>query len=118
MQLAVGLGNPEEKYAFSRHNLGFRVVDFLGQRLTLSFLPHEDLYLIALGSLDEARIGLAKPLTYMNESGRAAHHLVESYRVDLSKLLVICDDTNLPLGKILLLSLCPSSTSMTNLLAS
>jgi len=100
LQLAVGLGNPGEKYTFSRHNLGFRVVDFLGQRLMLSFLPHEDLYLIALGSLDETRIGLVKPLTYMNETGRAAHHLVESYRVDLSKLLVICDDTNLPLGKI------------------
>lgn len=100
MQLAVGLGNPGEEYALSRHNLGFRVVDLLGQRLALSFRPHEDLYLIGLGSLDEAPIGLVKPLTYMNESGRAAHHLVENYRVDLNRLLVICDDTNLPLGKI------------------
>lgn len=100
MQLAVGLGNPGEQYALSRHNLGFRVLDLLSRRLTLSLRPHEDLYLIGLGSLDEAPIGLVKPLTYMNESGRAAHHLVESYKVNLNRLLVICDDTNLPLGKI------------------
>jgi len=100
LQLAVGLGNPGEKYASTRHNLGFRVVELLGERLRISFRPHEGLYLIGLGFLDEARIALVKPLTYMNESGRAASHLVESYQVDLSRLLVICDDTNLSLGKI------------------
>ncbi len=100
MQLAVGLGNPGKKYAGHRHNLGFRVVDLLGQHLGLAFQDHQGLCLLALGFLDESRIALAKPLTYMNESGRAARHLVEHHGVELSRLLVICDDVNLPLGKI------------------
>ncbi|KPL19287.1 MAG: hypothetical protein AMJ92_03860 [candidate division Zixibacteria bacterium SM23_81] len=100
MQLTMGLGNPGEKYTFTRHNLGFRVLDLLGERLHISFQPHEDLYLIGQGFLDEVSIALVKPLTYMNESGRAASQLLEYYQIELSKLLVICDDTNLPLGKI------------------
>ncbi|MCK4271168.1 aminoacyl-tRNA hydrolase [bacterium] len=100
MQLALGLGNPGEKYARTRHNLGFRVVDLLGDRLGTSFEIHEDRYLIGLGLLEDAQIALVKPLTYMNESGRAAINLIEGYQVDLDRLLVICDDTNLPLGKI------------------
>jgi PTH1 family peptidyl-tRNA hydrolase len=100
LRLTMGLGNPGEKYAFTRHNLGFRVLDLLGERLHISFQPHEDLYLIGLGSLDEVTIALVKPLTYMNESGRAASRLLEYYQMEPSRLLVICDDTNLPLGKI------------------
>ena len=100
MQLAVGLGNPGEQYVSNRHNLGFQVVDLLSQRLGLSFQLHQDLYLIAVGLVEENRVALVKPLTYMNESGRAASHLLESYPADLMELLVICDDANLPLGKI------------------
>lgn len=100
MQLALGLGNPGERYACTRHNLGFRVVDFLGERLQISFRPHEGLYLMGLGPQNDARIALVKPLTYMNESGRAASRLLERFQVTPSRLLVICDDTNLPLGKI------------------
>jgi PTH1 family peptidyl-tRNA hydrolase len=100
LRLTMGLGNPGVKYACTRHNLGFRVLDLLGERLHISFQPHEDLYLIGLGHLDEVSIALTKPLTYMNESGRAARHLLEGYQVEPSRLLVICDDTNLPMGKI------------------
>jgi PTH1 family peptidyl-tRNA hydrolase len=100
LQLAVGLGNPGEQYASNRHNLGFQVVDLLGQRLGLSFQLRDDLYLIALGSVNEDRIALAKPLTYMNESGRAASQLLESCHAEVREMLVICDDANLPLGKI------------------
>ena len=100
MQLALGLGNPGERYARTRHNLGFRVVDLLADRLGISFETHEDRYLIGLGFLEDAQIALVKPLTNMNESGRAAISLTEGYQVDLDRLLVICDDTNLPLGKI------------------
>jgi PTH1 family peptidyl-tRNA hydrolase len=98
--LAIGLGNPGEQYACTRHNLGFQVVDLLADRLRISLQPHEGLCLIGMGSLDETQIGLAKSLTFMNESGRAASHLRERYALDLSQLLVICDDTNLPLGRI------------------
>ena len=100
MQLALGLGNPGGEYAGTRHNLGFRVVDLLGKRLGITFQPENNLCSVALGSLDDVRVSLAKPLTFMNGSGRAAAHLVENYRLDLSELLVVCDDTNLPLGKI------------------
>lgn len=100
MRLTMGLGNPGKKYAHTRHNLGFQVLDLLAEHLHISFQPHEELYLIGQGLLDEVDIALVKPLTYMNESGRAASHLLENYQMEPSGLLVICDDTNLPLGKI------------------
>jgi PTH1 family peptidyl-tRNA hydrolase len=100
LQLAMGLGNPGERYIHTRHNLGFRVVDLLGERLRISLKPVDGLYAIGLGFFDDAQIALAKPLTFMNGSGQAAAVLFERCHLELGDLLVICDDTNLPLGKI------------------
>jgi PTH1 family peptidyl-tRNA hydrolase len=98
--LAIGLGNPGERYAGTRHNLGFRVVDLLARRMKARLRRREDLYLFGRAHLDDIRIGLAKPLTFMNESGRAVAHLQRQLGIGLDQLLVISDDSNLPVGKI------------------
>jgi peptidyl-tRNA hydrolase, PTH1 family len=100
MHLVVGLGNPGKEYSGSRHNLGFQAVELLSRRLKTgrSFQKHWSLCSSAeyMGS----QVILAQPLTYMNRSGRAVLELVRNYHVDLSNLLIICDDLDLPPGMI------------------
>jgi PTH1 family peptidyl-tRNA hydrolase len=100
LRLAIGLGNPGSKYIRTRHNMGFCVIDILARRLAVSFRSHDGICLLGTGCVDHVQIGLVKPLTYMNESGRAASSIREHLNLRLDELLVICDDTNLPLGKI------------------
>ncbi|MBX6753434.1 aminoacyl-tRNA hydrolase [Thermorudis peleae] len=95
----VGLGNPGPEYAATRHNIGFQVVDALA---TLYQAPLWDIrFEAAITSVtdqDGGRIVLAKPLTYMNASGRAVQQLLRWYRLPLERLLVIHDDLDLPFG--------------------
>lgn len=100
MKLIVGLGNPGSKYDGTRHNVGFDVVDECARRRGLMFKssPAEALMARELGS--DARVILAKPMTFMNLSGGAVRTLSRYYRVDLANILVVVDDTNLPLGRL------------------
>jgi len=100
LHLAIGLGNPGLPYAFTRHNLGYRVIETLSRRLAIALKATEGPCLLGTGHLDEAPVGLVRPTTYMNESGRAAAFLQGYLGLSLNELLVICDDVNLPLGKI------------------
>jgi len=97
--LIVGLGNPGLRYKSTRHNLGFRVLDELARIMKTHFIEERDLRL-ALAVENDRRIVLVKPLTYMNRSGSVMPTLMHRYSVPLSRLLVICDDVNLPLGKV------------------
>ncbi|MEM7052103.1 MAG: aminoacyl-tRNA hydrolase [Acidobacteriota bacterium] len=95
-RLVLGLGNPGEDYAATRHNLGFRVVDELARRRGLSPWRLECNSLVAT----EGEVFFAKPLTYMNRSGHAARCLVERHGFARDAVLVIYDEVHLPLGRL------------------
>lgn len=96
----IGLGNPGEEYAGSRHNVGFEVVDRIAGVIGAGFGPGLGDFRIARGSFTNRDIGLVKPLTYMNNSGEAVLDIRERYDVPLDQLLIICDDFQLPLGRL------------------
>ena len=100
MRLSIGLGNPGSSYTLTRHNLGFRVIEILSGRLDITLRTTVGPCLLGSGQLDDCPIGLACPTTYMNESGRAVDFLRTHLDLELNDLLVICDDVNLPPGKI------------------
>lgn len=100
MKLIVGLGNPGMRYAGTRHNVGFDTVDLLARRLGWSWTGKRSRALLAEGVHNGEKAILAKPQTYMNDSGLAVGELVRFYKVDLASLLVVCDDLDLPLGKV------------------
>jgi len=100
MKLIVGLGNPGAKYAGTRHNVGFRVLDRLAEQFGEG--TGKDKF---DGRLMEAKVAgqralLLWPQTYMNRNGESVRLAVEFYKLDLVDLLVVCDDFNLPLGKL------------------
>lgn len=95
----LGLGNPLPEYSRTRHNVGHWVVDELAKRRNLR-MRRRDNAAVATTSLNCVRLVLAKSLTYMNDSGSAAHRLVARLGIPPCRLLVICDDMNLPLGRL------------------
>ena len=99
--LIVGLGNPGEKYAHTRHNAGFEVMDRLeshfGVRLKKKFMLQGMTAEITDG---EKKIVLCEPLTFMNKSGECIRRLVNRYRVPREQLIVVYDDIDLPPGKV------------------
>lgn len=99
--LIVGLGNPGREFYLTRHNIGFEVVDALVQRTKIKLKnKRKYLSLIGTGKIGEREVILAKPQTYMNQSGVALRLLVEEFRVGLNDLIVIYDDLDLPLGQL------------------
>lgn len=95
--LIVGLGNIGPKYHFTRHNIGFRILDFLAQQ---NELPWET---VKLGDMTTHKkkgrtFLLLKPSTYMNLSGKAVRYWLEKEKIPLENLLVVTDDLNLPFG--------------------
>jgi PTH1 family peptidyl-tRNA hydrolase len=96
--LIVGLGNPGPKYHNNRHNVGFMVADALGDRANIPIRRFEFRALIGKGDYAGARLILAKPQTYMNNSGQAVSALVNFYKIPTEKILVIHDDLDLPFG--------------------
>jgi PTH1 family peptidyl-tRNA hydrolase len=100
MFFVIGLGNPDNRYVGTRHNLGFEVIDFLAEKLRISFKAGRGEYLIAHRESGPIPLSLVKPLTYMNESGLAVLDIVERFEAPLEHLLVVCDDFQLPLGQI------------------
>ncbi len=96
--LLVGLGNPGPRYAQNRHNVGFRTVEALAEAHRLSFSRTEHQAETAHGHIEGERVVLAKPQTWMNESGRAVGALSRFYKVDPQDILVIYDDLDIALG--------------------
>jgi PTH1 family peptidyl-tRNA hydrolase len=96
--LVVGLGNPGREYRNTRHNTGFMVLDRLAARLGESFSRVESRALVVKVNYRNRRLILAKPQTYMNESGRSVGALLKFYKVPLDHLLTIFDDVDLPFG--------------------
>ncbi len=102
VKLVAGLGNPGDRYRGTRHNVGFEVVDLVarGQRLVFDAADRARQALTARWRRDDEVVLLAKPQTFMNVSGEAVRALVEYYRIALPDVLVVCDDVNLPLGRL------------------
>jgi len=99
-RVVVGLGNPGEGYAATRHNVGFQVASRLAKRARAEFALKAADSRIAEGSIDGVRVAIARPQTFMNDSGRAVRKLLDRYRIEPSDLLVVFDEVDLPLGKI------------------
>jgi PTH1 family peptidyl-tRNA hydrolase len=101
-QLIIGLGNPEQKYEKTRHNIGFEAVDRLAQQWQMSWKENRRFQgMIAEGlSVGSQKICLLKPLTYMNRSGQAARAVLDWYKLEPESTLVIYDDMDLPLGRL------------------
>ena len=101
MKIVVGLGNPGERYAKTRHNIGWMVVDRLADRARWDGKGRErDAARIAQGRFKGLDLTLVKPLTFMNESGLAVRKVLAREHAPLVELLVIADDFALPFGKL------------------
>ncbi len=98
--MIVGLGNVGREYDATRHNVGFRVVDLLASDLKRSFRPGKGEYYISELHHAGEDVVLLKPTTFMNNSGIAVKSAIERFGVDPADLLVVCDDFNIPLGKL------------------
>ncbi len=100
MKVVVGLGNPGRQYAGTRHNVGFDVIDYLakgpGVGSSRSAFQAEVVEMTEGGE----KVLLVKPQTFMNLSGRAVRAVLDFYKLTPADLLVVCDDYNLPLGKL------------------
>jgi len=99
-RVVVGLGNPGEGYAGTRHNVGFQVASRLAKRARAEFAVKAADSRIAEGAIDGVRVAIARPQTFMNDSGRAVRKLLDRYRIQPADLLVVFDEVDLPLGKI------------------
>jgi len=108
MKIVAGLGNPGRQYFGTRHNIGFEVVDEVARRHTLTWPKRsEALEAGAASGWVETRwrrvdgdVIVMKPLTFMNLSGQAVGDVMRFYKVDLPDVLIVCDDVNLPLGRL------------------
>lgn len=97
--LVVGLGNIGSEYDFTRHNIGFEILDFVSKRLKGDF-KSEKLGSLSLVKHKGRSIFLLKPNTYMNLSGKAVRYWLQELKIPVENLLVVTDDLALPLGKI------------------
>jgi PTH1 family peptidyl-tRNA hydrolase len=100
MKLVVGLGNPGRKYSGTRHNVGFDVLDELARRhsapASRSLLGAQ----VSDAQIGDERVLLTAPQTYMNLSGRPVRQIVDFYKLTLDDVLIVCDDLNLPCGRL------------------
>lgn len=96
--LIVGLGNPGREYANNRHNVGFMLADRVAARYDTAFSKVQNQTLLALARLPDRRVIIAKPQTYMNDSGRAVSALLNFYKIPIERLIVAYDELDLPFG--------------------
>ena len=104
MFVIVGLGNPGSPYARTRHNVGFDVIDVLVEKLNAGTPKKMCSALVWEARVEGERVALCKPQTYMNDSGRSVVELVNWYKPENDRLLLVYDDIDLPLGKLRLRS--------------
>lgn len=100
MYVIVGLGNPGKQYEKTRHNIGFDVIDLLASKNNISVNKIKYKALIGEGRIENEKVLLVKPQTYMNLSGETLIDIYNYYKIDLEKIVVIYDDIDLDVGKI------------------
>lgn len=100
MYLIVGLGNPTKQYEHTRHNTGFDCLDVLASRLAVKINRSSCKAFLGKGYLGKEKVILAKPQTFMNLSGQSVGALLYYYKIPVSHLIVIYDDSDLDAGKL------------------
>jgi PTH1 family peptidyl-tRNA hydrolase len=100
VKLLVGLGNPGSRYATTRHNVGFQVIDALGVAHHIVLQGHLPTAAYGQGTIEAQQVVLAKPLTYMNASGKAVVDLCAYFSIPSNDLIVVHDDLDLHLSRI------------------
>ncbi len=100
MRIVVGLGNPGRRYEGTRHNVGFEVIDELARRWQAASPQLRFDAALTDIILDGEKVWLAAPQTFMNASGRAVRRLLDFFGLEPDRLLVVCDDLNLELGRL------------------
>ena len=101
MFIIAGLGNPGKQYEGTRHNVGFGVIDALAEKHGISVMNIKNRAMTGKGMIGGEKVILVKPITYMNASGESLRPLVDYYKIDPEKeLIVISDDISLPPGQI------------------
>lgn len=100
MKLIIGLGNPGNQYAKTRHNIGFIIIGHLAEELGIKVDKVKFKSIIGEGFIGTEKVVLAKPQTFMNLSGEAVLDMVQWYKVEPEDILVIYDDMDLPAGRL------------------
>jgi peptidyl-tRNA hydrolase, PTH1 family len=100
LHLIIGLGNPGPKYERTRHNIGFMCVDELARRHHIDWRGRQARAEVARGVINGAPVALAKPQTFMNDSGESVSGLIHWHKVPLARVIILFDDMDLPLGTI------------------
>lgn len=104
MHAFIGLGNPGVRYADTRHNAGFDVIDTWLRRLDIELSPVSERFHGTVAKIGGLPVALVKPVTFMNRSGYAVREAVGHYELDVDRIVVVCDDVNLPFGTLRLRS--------------
>ena len=100
LKVIVGLGNPGDRYRHTRHNIGFRCIDLLARRWGVNLKERRAKVVLGRGRHQEREVVLAKPRTFMNNSGDAINYLVARFGVKPADIVVIYDEMDLPVGRI------------------
>jgi len=98
--LIIGLGNPGREYKDNRHNIGFMVIDRIAVRLNAQGIKVQAKAIVTNALVQERKLILAKPQTYMNLSGQSVQGLLHFYKIPIENLIVAHDDLDLPFGTI------------------
>ena len=100
MFLIAGLGNPGTEYAATRHNIGFDMVTYLGDQYHIPLRSRENKAIVGKGVIGGQKVMLAQPQTFMNLSGESIRALLDYYKTDREKLVILYDDISLPVGQV------------------
>ena len=100
MYIIVGLGNPGKKYENTKHNIGFITLDFLAEENDIKVNKIKHKALVGEGTISGQKVLLVKPQTFMNLSGNSVREVMEYYKEDPEKLVVIYDDVDIPMGRL------------------
>lgn len=100
MYVIVGLGNPGKEYRDTRHNIGFKVIDLLGERNDIDIRKIKFKSVYGEGYINGEKVILVKPQTYMNNSGVAIREIMEYFKIPMDKLLIIVDDIDIDFASI------------------
>ena len=98
MYLIVGLGNPEEDYSNTRHNMGFNTINKLAKQYNIEINKSKFKGLYGVGTIEEKKVILLKPQTYMNSSGESIREIIDFYKIEAKDIIIVYDDIDIDPG--------------------